>query len=340
MVGLGFGVTDDGEISHRPRLAERLDSGDMLKDSEAVAYLFPQHELELGLPLICVFPGEIDAGGFTEQISDHFETKLSRRNFARFKPDKFVNYRAHRPSFFFDGENYRKYSPPKLNLSLYQDEVGRKFFVLLGFEPDFGWERFVAEVTLIVRELAIEEVLIFQSIPFPVPHTREIGMAVTGNRPDIIERFASWKPRGEVPTTIASLLEYRLIRSGCDVIGFVMLTPHYLAENDVPQVPLKMLEVIGAVTGLVIPSDALRARVPGFFNFVTVLIQRNPELAKMIQVMELGYDQGKFSPLRDPNKAKSTPLSADEIAADLEEYLARFALNEEQNPPDSGPAKN
>lgn len=312
----------------------------MLKDSEAVAYHFSQDELESGLPLICVFPGEIDAGGIADQVSEHFETQLNRRSFARFKPDKFVNYRAHRPSFFFDGENYRKYSPPQMNLSLYQDEVGRKFLLLVGFEPDFGWERFVGEVSLIVRELEIGDVLIFQSIPFPVPHTREIGMAVTGNRPEIIERFASWKPRGEVPATIASLLEYRLIRLGCEVVGFVMLTPHYLADTDVPQVPLKVLEVIGAVTGLVIPSDALRAKVPTFFEFVANQVQRNPELAKMIQVMELGYDQGKFSPLRDVNKAKNTPLSADEIAADLEEYLARFALNEEQNPPDSKPKKN
>lgn len=289
-------------------------------------------DIARGLPLICFLPGPVDAGLAAEQIDVHFRRNFQEQGLARFKADMFLNYREHRPSFDFDGENYQRYAPPQLKLTIHEDEVGKKFMLLSGYEPDFHWDRFVAELRNILQYLEMKDVYWFQSLPFPVPHTREIGVAVSGTRKEMFDRYSSWRPQDDVPVSLMSLMEYRLRHSGFDCSGFVCLAPHYISDLAIPLIPLRMLEVVAATTGLVIPTDTLRAQLPDFYSRVEYRIERNPDLAKMIALLELGYDKGRFGPIRGKLKNEFENLSADEIAADLEEYLANLAQNEDKKP--------
>lgn len=304
----------------------------MLQDSEAVAFTMNEADVEPGLPLICILPGIVDAGQMSEQLSKHFRKDFHEQRFASFKPDKFLNYREHRPDFYFDGDNFQQYSPPTLKLQIHQDEVGRKFLLLVGYEPDFGWDRFIGELRNILRQLSVTDVYWFQSIPFPVPHTREIGVAASGNRAQLIERYSDWQPKAFVPASLSALMEYRLLRSGFDCSGFTLLVPHYLADVSVPLLPLKVLEIIASAVGLIIPADAIRARVPRFMAEMQHQMELNPELARMVQALEQGYDKGQFNPLRTPlRNSSSNSFDAEEIAADLEDYLANLAANDDPN---------
>lgn len=304
----------------------------MLKESQAIEFFISPEEVEPGLPLICFIPGPIDAGLAAEQIELHFRRNFKERGFARFKTDMFLNYREHRPSFEFDGENYQRYAPPQLKLTIHEDEVGKQFLLLSGYEPDINWDRFVAELRNVMRHLKVNDVYWFQSLPFPVPHTREIGVAVSGTRKELFKRYSSWRPQDDVPVSLMSLLEYRLRHSGFECSGFVFLTPHYVSDIHVPLIPLRMLEVVAATVGLVIPTDDIRGRLPEFLSKVENRIERNPELSKMIALLELGYDRGRFGPLRGNLKDQTEKLTADEIAEDLEEYLSNLSNNSDKKP--------
>ena len=68
----------------------------------------------------------------------------------------------------------------------------------------------------------------------PVPHTRPIGVTVSGNRPELIEPMSVWRPTTQVPSNALHLLEFRLQELGHPTAGFVLLIPHYLADTEYP----------------------------------------------------------------------------------------------------------
>lgn len=308
----------------------------MLKESQGIEFFMNEEDIEPGLPLICFVPGPIDAGQAAQQIEAHFRRNFKEQGLARFKADAFLNYREHRPTFDFDGENYQRYAPPVLKLTVHEDEVGKRFLLLSGYEPDFGWDRFVAELRNVLRHLKVKDVYWFQSLPFPVPHTREIGVAVSGTRKELFQRYSSWRPQDDVPATLMSLLEYRLRHTGFECSGFILLTPHYVADIPVPLIPLRMLEVVAATVGLVIPSDGIRENLPEFHARLAQRVEANPELSKMIALLELGYDKGKLGPIRGLIKNQSENFDADAIAEDLEEYLANLASQGDKKPEELG----
>jgi hypothetical protein len=109
-----------------------------------------------------------------------------------------------------------------------------------------------------------------------------------------------------------------------------MLVPHYLADNEVPKSALTGLELVTAATGLVFPSDELRDRVNSFEAKVNAQVQENPELSKLIQTLEQGYANGETAPARAPlGRPSAQPPSADQIADELEKYLANLRRNTE-----------
>ncbi|MEK9986942.1 MAG: PAC2 family protein, partial [Aquiluna sp.] len=203
------------------------------------------------------------------------------------------------------------------------DEAGQPFLLLDGYEPDMRWEAFARSVVQFCEAYDVQSFTWVHAIPFPIPHTRPTGITVSGNREDMIARFSEWKPQTQVPGNVIHLPEYRLGEAGFDTAGFVLLVPHYLADNEVPRAALRGLELITAATGLVFPSDEIRDRATKFDAKVDAQVQENAELAKLISTLEQGYANGDSGPARAPiGKPRQETPDADQIADDLEKYLA------------------
>ena len=94
------------------------------------------------------------------------------------------------------------------------DEIGQQFLFLSGFEPDFQWERFTAAILDLIARFQVKTTTWVHAIPMPVPHTRSIGVTVSGNRAELIDGLSVWKPRTQVPANALHLLEYRLAPAG------------------------------------------------------------------------------------------------------------------------------
>ena len=105
-----------------------------------------------------------------------------------------LDYRARRPIILFEDDHLADYRPPRLSLDLARDEIGQQFLMLTGYEPDFQWERFGAAVLGLIDALEVSSTTWINSIPMPVPHTRPIGMTVSGNRADLIEAHVDLAP--------------------------------------------------------------------------------------------------------------------------------------------------
>lgn len=282
------------------------------------------HEVPQGLHLIAGLTGFADAGGTVTQLGDYLIETLVTRVIATFDVDELLDYRARRPTIFFDQDHITDYTPLSLNLSLATDELGAQFLLLTGFEPDFQWERFTAAMLQLVERFGVSTTTWVHAIPMPVPHTRPIGVTVSGNRAELIEGMSIWKPRTQAPANALHLLEYRLQQLGHPTAGFVLLIPHYLADTEYPAAAVTALESVSAATGLIFPTDRLREEGRDFVSKIDGQVEGNQELAKLVGTLEERHDSYmEENPLRSPLTDTDGELpTADEIAAELQNFLA------------------
>ncbi|MCW4384513.1 PAC2 family protein [Salinibacterium sp. SYSU T00001] len=291
-------------------------------------------EVPHGLPLVAALTGFADAGNAVSQFTEVLRDELEWRTVAAFVNDELLDYRARRPLISFDQDHLSNYVPARLSLDLLTDELGKPFLLLSGYEPDYRWDGFIAAVNELIAHFEVSSVTWVHSIPMPVPHTRPIGVTVSGTRSELVEAMSVWRPHTRVPANALHLLEYSLQETEMPLAGFVLLIPHYLADTEFPDAAVKALECITAATGLIFPSDRLREEGRDFVARIDLQVAENGELAKLVGALEERHDaymEGNAvrSPLTDEAGALPT---ADEIAAELEKFLATRRRGDDEGP--------
>lgn len=276
-----------------------------------------------GLPLVIALTGFTDAGAAVSRLVSFVNDELDPAPLAVFDNDVLLDYRARRPIITFDRDHLTDYQPPRLELALAHDVLGQPLLTLTGYEPDFAWESFVEGVIELARQYDVTSVTWVHAIPMPVPHTRPLGTTVSGNRTEITASHSVWQPHTQVPATVGHLLEYRFAQTSIPVAGFVLLVPHYLAETEYPAAALAALDSVTVATGLVFSGDALRDENKQYLERVDDQVSDSEDLSRMIENLETRYDSYMAG------ATTATPIihagdlpSADEIAAELERFLA------------------
>lgn len=292
-------------------------------DGPLFAYAADDQAVPPGLPLVIALTGFTDAGSAAAQLIGVLRDEVETQPVVLFANDVLLDYRARRPIVAFDQDHLTEYRPPRLELALASDEMGQPFLTLTGYEPDFAWDAFAAAVVELATALQVASVTWIHAIAMPVPHTRPLGTTVSGNRAELIEAHSVWRPHTEVPATVGHLLELRFTEEGLPTSSFVLLVPHYLADTEYPAAAVTALESITLATGLALPSEDLRQENLVFLGRVDEQIAGNDELGRMLEGLEDRYDQYmEGSPLRAPLLDETDLPSADELAAELERYLA------------------
>lgn len=298
-------------------------SGD-LYERVANAPVVPQ-----GLPLVILLTGFTDAGSAVSGLIDHLREVTAPQPIVVFDNDILLDYRARRPIIVFEQDHLTEFRPSRLELSLAHDALGQPFLLLAGYEPDFAWNAFSRTVLELAEEFGVSGVSWVHAIAMPVPHTRPIGTTVSGNRKDLIASLSVWRPRTQVPATAGHLLEYRFAERGDKTVGFVLLIPHYLAETENPDAVIAAADRVMSATGLVLMTDSISENRDDYLKRVNEQVSGNDELRQMVHTLENRYDA--YMAGRDPEDAdrfdeggfneRDLP-SADELAAELERYLA------------------
>lgn len=295
-----------------------------------------------GLPLVILLTGFTDAGNAVSGLIAHLRDVSDPQPVAIFDNDVLLDYRARRPIFEFEQDHLTEFRPARLELSLAHDTLGQQFLLLSGYEPDFSWNAFTQAVLELSEELGVSGVTWVHSIAMPVPHTRPISTTVSGNRKEITASLSVWRPRTQVPGTAGHMLEYRFAERGDRVVGFVLLVPHYLAETEYPEAVIAAADRVMGSTGIVLSLDDLRENREEYLGKVNDQVEQNDELRQMVQTLENRYDA--YMAGRNPEdmdrfdeggfNERDLP-SADELAAELERYLASRPPGDEDKRPRS-----
>jgi hypothetical protein len=288
-----------------------------------------------GLHLLAAISGFTDAGSSMQQVSQHILGNLVYETIAIFDNDELLDYRSRRPVMFFEQDHIEDYQPASLSLHLVKDEVGTQFLFLNGYEPDFKWEAFASSIEVLFSYFGIRDMTWLHAIPFPIPHTRPVGVTVSGNQKNVIAKYSEWKPRTQVPGNIMHLLEFRLTQADIPSTGFVLLVPHYLSDSEYPQAAVSGLELISSHLGLVFPTDELRDEGVAFTRRITQQMSENQELNRMVESLETSFQSDKAANGMGAVKPREREIpDADQIAAELEGYLASHQKNKLDNDED------
>lgn len=287
----------------------------------------PAPDVPSGLPLVAALTGFADAGAAVSLVSQYLSDTLESTEVGRFDNDEILDYRARRPIFQFDETHLTDYEPPRLGVDLVTDELGEPFLLLSGYEPDMRWEQVNREIVELVDLYDVSSTTWVHAIPMPVPHTRPLGVTVSGNREELTDRFSVWRPTTSVPGTMMHLVEYTLQKRDHPVSGFVVLVPHYLSDAEFPAAAVSALESITAATGRIFPTDALREQGRSFLAGIADQVENNEELQRLVGVLEKRHDSYmEDNPLASPltDEAGEVP-SAESIAQELQNFLAHRA---------------
>ncbi|MGI5486783.1 proteasome assembly chaperone family protein [Microtetraspora malaysiensis] len=274
--------------------------------------------------LLYHFEGFVDAGAAGRLAVGHLLAELEHRLIATFDVDRLLDYRSRRPPMVFDGDHWVDYETPELAVYLATDVTGTQFLIMSGPEPDREWELFTEAVGMLVTQLRVSKLVTVHGIPMGVPHTRPLGLTAHASRPELVSGTAP-SPFGkvQVPGSAAALIELRLGSKGHDALGYAVHVPHYLAQAEYHQAAVVALEAVTRGTGLVFPTDALRAAAEKTNAEIEEQIEASDELSGAIRGLEQQYDAFQAGAERENLLAENLPMpTGDELAAQFEAFLA------------------
>lgn len=284
-----------------------------------------------GRSLLVTLGAFSDAGSAQALVDDHLVSTLPSRIVGRLDMDQVHDYTGRRPEVSLELDRFADYERPEILLREITAPDGASFFLLSGPEPSFQWERVASALRIVVEQLGIERVLVLQSFPSPVPHTRELPVTrFAGASEDIrVRRTMPGSFRLRAP--FAALLTMRLAEAGHPVVGTVVHVPQYLHELSYPDAALALLRAAAEEDGPRIPLDALEAQAIPVRESISQQMADSAQLQEMVRGLEQHYDR-----MITTGAADEVP-TADDIAAEVEQYLAGLGGNEDNGGADAGP---
>jgi predicted ATP-grasp superfamily ATP-dependent carboligase len=275
-----------------------------------------------GAAMLVYLDGFMDAGAAGRLLTEHLLETFEHQTVARFDTDRLLDYRSRRPLMIFDKDHWESYQAPRLEIHLLTDPAGTPFLLLNGPEPDHEWELFTAAVVSLTDRLGAGTVVTYFGVPMGIPHTRPLGVLGHATRPGLVTNRMQLPSKLQVPVSATSLLELRLGEAERDAIGFAVQVPHYLAQAAYPTAALTLLDAVGEVTGLELPTGALQEAAERTNTLIDRQVAESTEIVDLVHSLEQQYDAAIAQEGDDLLSEGEQLPTADELAAQFEQFLA------------------
>lgn len=281
--------------------------------------------------LVHAFSGFVDAGSGIRILSDHILDSCEHSLIATFDIDELLDYRARRPRMQFVVDHFSSVDMPTISLHDVVDAHGKHFLLLEGPEPDYQWARFITAVESIAVQYQVTTAVGLSAIPWPMPHTRPLGLTVHGNRPESLFGAGSVIGEIEVPGHVGALLELKLGERGLDSLGITAQIPHYLAQFEFPQGAIALMDGLLAGPDIAIPRGELPSLATKTMESISEQLEGNEEFAAVVAALETQYDQIVAALTAGAGGLAETEIpSGDQIAAQVEAFLAEVESQQDQ----------
>jgi proteasome assembly chaperone (PAC2) family protein len=278
-------------------------------------------DLDLDAPaVILALDGWIDAGMAAQQARQTLLDSLDTTTVATFDTDRLLDFRSRRPTMNLVEGVLTGLQWPALELRAASDVDGNDLLLLIGAEPDHQWQAFAGDVVDLFTRFGARIVVGVGAYPAAVPHTRPTRLAAAASTADLA-RFCAVRTTVDVPTGIQGVIERTAADSGISAIGLWAQVPHYVSGMPSPAAAAALVDGLGTVTDLVLPSDELHAQAQALRGRLDELVSANREHAEMVSQLEVQWDEEAAAGASHDSFGSQPLPSGDELAAELERFL-------------------
>jgi hypothetical protein len=287
---------------------------------ESIRWLGPKPDLTDPV-LVVMLTGWIDAGGAARAAIEAIENESEASPVAEFDDDVYVDFRARRPVMELREGLNSVLQWERITISAGADHTGRDLLVLSGPEPDTAWHRFTRLVGELASEFGVVRMAHLGAYPFAVPHTRPARLSVSSPSQDVLAAVQFLRSSIDVPAGIAASLEHEMHGRGIPSLGIWSQVPHYISSMSYPAASVALLDGLREATGVAVEAPSLRNEVMIQGQRLDALVAGNDDHATMIGQLEQIYDASDDAVPVDDDGTSLELLSADELAAEVEDFL-------------------
>ena len=272
--------------------------------------------------VIAAFAGWNDAGEAASSAGRHLADVWATRPFATIDPEDFYDFSSTRPHVRLVDGVHREIVWPINELSA-SSVLGADIDVvlLIGTEPQLKWRTFCSEVIEVVTEVNARMLITLGALLAEVPHSRPVSVIGTAADATLIDRHGLQRSRYEGPTGIVGALHDACNTAGLPSLSLWAAVPAYVQGAPSPKAALALVERVGDVLDLMIPTTALEIASAAYEREVDEVVTNDDELSGYVRRLEDMVDSGEPFGEDDEDEAISADDTVDDLVEELERYL-------------------
>jgi proteasome assembly chaperone (PAC2) family protein len=232
--------------------------------------------------------------------------------FAAIDPEEFFDFQAHRPMVSIgEGETRRLTWPTTRFHHVPMPGEDRDLIIVLGDEPSYRWKTFSRQLTQVLCESDVDEVLLLGSFVGQVAHTQAVPVIGVATDPALVVRNGLLTSEYEGPTGILGVVLEACREAGIPTLALWAATPHYLAANPNPKAMLALASRTASILGFEADLAELETVTDEYLERVNSALQASDEFSAYVTELERAEPQ--IDGL-DPDQAAG-------LLTEIEDYL-------------------
>jgi proteasome assembly chaperone (PAC2) family protein len=239
--------------------------------------------------LIAGFEGWPNAGKISTETLNHLITMLGAKKFASFDADLFHRYTEGRPiAKLVQGEIKEvRFSPYEFYFT--QREGSPDVVLFLGKEPELQWNLFTETFLALAGELNVTMLLTIGGTYDYLSHRDQLVSGVFGDASTkgLLSDLGILPTEYEGPISIHTMLLQEAQRSGIKAMSIWGHCPQYLQSSNLALV-CRILTQVGDLVGVELDLACLSQQAAELTKQIDLIVQKNPELCKLVEKIEKG----------------------------------------------------
>lgn len=243
--------------------------------------------------LIAAFEGWNDAGDAASGAVRYLIDRHDGRLVADIDPEDFFDFTSTRPQVEIDDDGVRRIAWPTTEVyaATLPGEAGDALLVI-GTEPQLRWRTFCAQITAIAQETGCRLVVLLGALIAEVPHSRPVPIVGTVTDPALQDELGLKPSTYEGPTGVIGVLSSACREVDVPSASLWAAVPTYVPTAPSPKAALALLEHIGELLGMWLPTTDLEIAAAAYERQVTELVEEDEETSDYVTHLEERVDEG------------------------------------------------
>ncbi len=258
--------------------------------------------------LIVAFEGWGDAGDAATTAARHLRDRLGGTSMATIDPEPFYDFTSTRPNVRIQKGNRLIEWPENDVAAVLVPAASHDLIILVGHEPQLRWRSFTDQILTIIETFDVKLVVSLGALIADVVHSRPATIYTSGYDAELNERLDLEVSTYEGPTGIIGVLHDALRSVEVASVSLWGTIPGYVPNATSPKAALALVERVGQLLDLTVPTAALEISAAAYERQISELIEDNDETRAYVAQLEEAYDS-------------MSPESGEALIEELEQYL-------------------